>query len=412
MFHKKRNFEELYNREEFSGTCQVQKKFKNKKAVKDKFGKVCYEQRSQLLGMPSPEFLKDHCLNAHSKPSKFVKAFLPVSDHLYNTKCSIERWCTYTNLKAMLSFAGEKKYPYPDFKPFTVAKLQQHLALYVVNRLCPSPRAEMKFQPQLVDPINGNDFIFLLFATNAKRRHRHFKAFSVMQDPWLIVPDRNKEPNWKIDPLLKHMNVVNVKAWKLGKAISVDEQTIGFQGNHKGKLCITYKAEGDGFQCDALCQGGYTYTFYFWNHPAPKKYIDQKMSPLHVRLMFMFDLLVKKYYGCGMDNLYIPAKFLAAAYQHEKSVLVSGVCRKGGRGFPKLVLQEEVKNRNEQLKVRGTVKAAVLKGDDDCVNLVAVSVYNTKPVHFLSMSCELIEWITKERKVFSSNTGKYEHLNF
>jgi Transposase IS4 len=92
--------------------------------------------------------------------------------------------------------------------------------------------------------------------------------------------------------------------------------------------------------------------------------------------------------------------------------LVAGVCRKGGRGFPKLVLQEEVKNRNEQLKVRGTLKAAVLKGDDDCVNLVAVSVYNTKLVQFLSMSCESNEWITKERKVFSSNTGQYEKLKF
>jgi hypothetical protein len=43
---------------------------------------------------------------------------------------------------------------------------------------------------------------------------------------------------------------------------------------------------------------------------------------------------------------------------------------------------------------------------------VAVSVYDTKPVHFLSMSCESIEWITKERKVFSSSTGKYEKLKF
>jgi hypothetical protein len=74
--------------------------------------------------------------------------------------------------------------------------------------------------------------------------------------------------------------------------------------------------------------------------------------------------------------------------------------------------EEEVKNRNEQMKVKGTVKAAVLKGDDDCVNLVAVSVYNTKPVHFLLMSCELVEWITKEQKVFSSNTRKYEKLKF
>ena len=97
----------------------------------------------------------------------------------------------------MLSFAGEKNYPYPDFKPFTVSELKQHLALYVVNGLCPSPRAEMKFQPQSIDPINGNDFIFRSFVSNAERRHRHFKAFFTMQDPRLIVPDRDKEPTGK-----------------------------------------------------------------------------------------------------------------------------------------------------------------------------------------------------------------------
>jgi hypothetical protein len=149
-------------------------------------------------------------------------------------------------------------------------------------------------------------------------------------------------------------------------------QTIGFQVHHKDKLRITYIAEGDGFQCDALCHEGYTYTFYFWNQPAPKKYLDQKISPLHARVMYMFDSLKERYHQCGMDNLYISAKFLAAASAHDKCVLVSGVCCKGGRGLPKSVLQEEVKSRTEQIRVRGTVKAAVLKGDDDCVNLVSV----------------------------------------
>ena len=119
----------------------------------------------------------------------------------------------------MLLFAGEKNYPYPDFKTFTaVVELKQHyVALYVTNGLCPSPRAEMKFQPQSIDPINGNDFIFRSFISNAERRHRHFKAFFTMQDPRLIVPDRKKEPNWKVAPLLQHMNRVNVLAWKLGE---------------------------------------------------------------------------------------------------------------------------------------------------------------------------------------------------
>ena len=44
--------------------------------------------------------------------------------------------------------------------------------------------------------------------------------------------------------------MVSMSAWRLGRDISGDEQMIGVQGRHADKLCITYKVEGDGFQCD------------------------------------------------------------------------------------------------------------------------------------------------------------------
>ena len=66
---------------------------------------------------------------------------------------------------------------------------------------------------------------------------------------------------------------------------------------------------------------------------------------------------------------------------NNSKVLVNGVTRKGMRGLPKCVLQDEVVLRSAQINVRGTVKAAVLEGDDDCPNLIACSVYDTKPVH-------------------------------
>jgi hypothetical protein len=58
------------------------------------------------------------------------------------------------------------------------------------------------------------------------------------------------------------------------------------------------------------------------------------------------------------------------------------------------------------------VKAAVLKGDPDCPNLVATSVYDTKPVHFLSMSCDSIKWIMKTREVYCVDTKKLETIRF
>ena len=73
--------------------------------------------------------------------------------------------------------------------------------------------------------------------------------------------------------------------------------------------------------------------------------------------------------------------------------------KKAMHGLPKYVLQEEQKSHENQLKVRGTVKAAVLKGDANCPDLVALSVYDTKPVHFLSMFCKEIKWVLKKKGI-------------
>jgi hypothetical protein len=119
----------VFERSAFTGVGRMTRRYKNKKVMKDKHGKVVYEDSTQMWGMPDEEFLKEHKLTQLLSPAKFVEAFLPVSEMVHNTKFSFERWCCYTNLKAMLLFAGEKNYLYPDLKPFTVAELQQHLAL-------------------------------------------------------------------------------------------------------------------------------------------------------------------------------------------------------------------------------------------------------------------------------------------
>jgi hypothetical protein len=75
--------------------------------------------------------------------------------------------------------------------------------------------------------------------------------------------------------------------------------------------------------------------------------------------------------------------------------------------------REEVKDRNKQIAVRGTVKAAHLQGDDVVVKcLVASSVYDTKPVHYLSMVFVKLEWIVVEKKVYNVNTQKTEYIRF
>ena len=91
-----------------------------------------------------------------------------------------------------------------------------------------------------------------------------FRFFFAVQDPAIkCSKSRHECPNWKVETFLLHILVVSLAAWQCGKFVSVYEQTIGFQGRHPNKLRITNKAEGDGFQCDALCSDGFTVAFFF-----------------------------------------------------------------------------------------------------------------------------------------------------
>ena len=74
-----------------------------------------------------------------------------------------------------------------------------------------------------------------------------------------------------------------------------------------------------------------------------------------------------------------------------------GVTRKSGRELPAYIMQEELHNIKDQEKLRGTFIAAEIVGNSKCPSLIAVSVYDTKPVHFLSMAVDNIKWTEKKR---------------
>ena len=191
----------------------------------------------------------------------------------------------------------------------------------------------MKFKSQQEDPVNGNDFVHSAFggkAGKSARRHKHFKCFFACVNPLYPTPPRETHPNWKVQPLLKHMLDVSKKAMVMGYNLSVDEQTIGFQGQHKDKQRITYKKVGDGFLVDALSSEGYTYTWYFRNQIAPKVWTDKGLSPLHSRVMSLFQQIPNKSknYRCGMDNLFISPKFAKICLnQSGRRIMIHGVCR-------------------------------------------------------------------------------------
>ena len=80
-----------------------------------------------------------------------------------------------------------------------------------------------------------------------------------------------------------------------------------------------------------------------------------------------------------MDNLFNSHKLFGALYQAE--ALACGVARTNGRGLPSSIIQKERKNLAQAKLHRGTTKAARMKDNQDCPNLLAVSVYESKPVH-------------------------------
>ena len=361
-------------------------------------------------------FIRKHGLNLDSHPAEWFQSFLPITNTRRNQVFSIENCLSWTNTKAMMENAGGKGGKYNDFVPFSLDEFQRHIGLYLLQALLPSLQVEMKFYSQSEDPVNGNDFVHHSFgsvAWKSERRHRHFKCFFSSQNPTLTVPSRESNPNWKVHPLLKHMLEVSKEAVFLGRDLSCDEQTIGFQGNHKDKQRITYKREGDGFLADCICSDGYTYAFHFRHQDASTKIAKEfECSPLNSRVLGLISQLKHKYYTLGMDNLYNSTKLCRAAYSMPQKVMVHGVTRPSGRGIPPCVKQNEVTKKKDLASVRHTVKVAVLKGDEVCSDLLSISIYDTKPVYFLTNCAEKIEWIEKKRKTFDPSSREKFDLSY
>ena len=111
-----------------------------------------------------------------------------------------------------------------------------------------------------------------------------------------------------------------------------------------------------------------------------------------------------------MDNLFNSRKLYEALYRTE--ALAHGVASTNGRGIPPSIIQKEDKNVSRAEQLRGTTKAARLINFDACPNLLAASVYDTKPVHILSSAADCVEWIVKEREVWSELIKKKAMMKY
>ena len=76
--------------------------------------------------------------------------------------------------------------------------------------------------------------------------------------------------------------------------------------------------------------------------PPPKKYLLLKLSVLYSRVLGLFDTLPDKNCKYWVDNLYTSINFIIHVLKHKAHIMIEGVCRCGGRRFPKIAKQREV----------------------------------------------------------------------
>jgi len=181
-------------------------------------------------------------------------------------------WCmTATNLWAYSSGADSGEYQ--DFMPFDLAKLYKMIGVLFANRLTSKPQFYFWFCTQEEEPLLGSIMISKALAwrnlatgntIKASQHWKYFRRYFTMQDYHENPREQQqKNPLWKVQILINELNKLAKDMWAPGIFVAIDEQTIGFQGQSGMKLRISYKREGDGFQCDAVCDSGYTFSFIF-----------------------------------------------------------------------------------------------------------------------------------------------------
>lgn len=174
-----------------------------------------------------------------------------------------------TNMRAAMEGAGSqitdpnRRKKYPDYTPFDLKEIDSFIGLILVNGIHLKPRLEYWFLSAAESRVYGNDTIRRLFPRKGKIL-AEFCRFFCLYDPWVSPhSDQSKRTLFKIRLLLDHLLKTFREWWITGLDVSVDEQTLGFQGRSAYKQRIKFKRVGDGFMCNAMCDEGYTYAFYF-----------------------------------------------------------------------------------------------------------------------------------------------------
>ena len=118
------------------------------------------------------------------------------------------------------------------------------------QKIITSTKLNTKTKPTLIKKLQRNYTIAGAIGLNSNKRYINSKKYFAFQNSHKTIHDRKNYPKWKVDPFLRHINTVLIKAMVLPDKISVDEKTIIFHGQSGSKMIIIYKKTGNRFQAD------------------------------------------------------------------------------------------------------------------------------------------------------------------
>ena len=78
-----------------------------------------------------------------------------------------------------------------------------------------------------------------------------------------------------------------------------------------------------------------------------------------------------------------------------------GVVQEKGKGVPSCLFKNKETSKIAHAKARWNLKVAALKGDHSISGIVALYLYDSKPLYFMSNACELVKWNKMTCKVWS-----------
>ena len=156
----KNNYTLNFDRPPFISSCKQLKLNRYQKPMKDQKGDYIYEDCTHTESLPNLEFLESRGINTTSHPADWYNVIMPRSTCRQdkNGVMSIADFTSFANKKEYMYNTGSGGTQYPDFKEFSVNEIMQHIGVYILNGLSPSPQVEMKFDLQKKNRTNGSDF--------------------------------------------------------------------------------------------------------------------------------------------------------------------------------------------------------------------------------------------------------------